>query len=119
MYKENYGKWDPKFSRDIYGMNNLPYLFSIGRFRNLEDYQIGWWNETHTKVIIIFFSLKKTCVLQFYRGSDGNVIDLRDESNGNANEEPFIITMKFPSEVHISLGFSAVKNIVDGEMQEK
>ena len=97
MYNSNDGNWDPNLSEDIYGMKNTPDFFNIDKLRTLEDFQIGRWDETHTKVIIVFFNLNKiTLVFHLYRGSGGNVIGSRDESNGTFNEEPFINTMKFP-----------------------
>ena len=97
MYNSNDGNWDPNLSEDIYGMKNTPDFFNIDKLRTLEDFQIGWWDKTHTKVIIGFFNLNKvTPVFHLCRGSSVNVIGSRNENNGTVNEEPFINKMKFP-----------------------
>ena len=75
MYDGNHGKCNPKFSGNISGMNNPPDCFNIENLVNIEDYQIGWCDETHTKLIISFFNLNRnTRVIQFYSGSDGMLL---------------------------------------------
>ena len=42
MYYGNRGKWDPDFTGEITGMNNLPDCLNIDKIGNIEGYQIGW-----------------------------------------------------------------------------
>ena len=39
--------------------------------------------------------------------------------NGTFNKEPFITTMKFISQIRISLGYADVDNIVDGDVKNQ
>ena len=58
-------------------MNNPPDWLNIDNLIKIEDYKTGWWCETHTKLIIGFFNLNQnTYAVQFYHGSDRNVIGL-------------------------------------------
>ena len=120
MYNYNDGKWDMKFSGDIYGTKhrNPASSFNIYKLGNLEEYQIGWWHETRTKLIIGIFKLNwNTHILKFYRGSGGIVLGIGYERNGTVNEESLNTKMIFHGYCCVSIGCDDVETIEYGEVQ--
>ena len=68
-------------------LNNPTDCFYIDNFGNIEYSKIGWWGETHTKVIIGLFGINQNnCVIHFYCEFGVNFLGLGNEMNATVNK---------------------------------